>query len=82
MKRRVKALKNVLHEYVKVESAFYKELYDLEKKYMGRYDVLLDKVEAAVLFNIRTVISVLILYLGRLSQTMKRRLGIIVKRSN
>nr|CDS17662.1 nucleosome assembly protein [Echinococcus granulosus] len=44
IKRRVNALKNVLHDYVKIETQFYQEIFEIERKFLARYDVFMDKV--------------------------------------
>lgn len=44
VKRRVNALKNILLESKKVESEFYHEIFELEKKFRERFVPLLEKV--------------------------------------
>ncbi|VDN99972.1 unnamed protein product [Rodentolepis nana] len=43
VKRRVNALKNILVEYKSVESEFYHEIFELEKKFRDRFVPLLEK---------------------------------------
>lgn len=43
MKRRLNALKNLQMEYLNIETKFFQEVYDLEKKYQKLYDPLLEK---------------------------------------
>ncbi|KAL5967802.1 Nucleosome assembly protein 1-like 4, partial [Taenia solium] len=48
VKRRVNALKNVLHDYIKIETQFYQEIFEIESKFSARYGVLLDKRNAII----------------------------------
>lgn len=43
LKRRLNALKNLQMDYLNVETKFFQEVYELEKKYQKLYDPLLDK---------------------------------------
>lgn len=43
MKRRLNALKNLQMDYLNVETKFFHEVYELEKKYQKLYDPLLEK---------------------------------------
>uniref|UniRef100_A0A5K3EMY1 Nucleosome assembly protein 1-like 1 n=2 Tax=Mesocestoides corti TaxID=53468 RepID=A0A5K3EMY1_MESCO len=48
VKRRVKALKKLLHDYVKIEMEFYKEIFEVEQRYQSRYIDLWNKRQAIV----------------------------------
>nr|CDS32465.1 nucleosome assembly protein [Hymenolepis microstoma] len=48
VKRRVNALKNILAEYKTVESEFYYEIFELEKKFRDRFVPLLEKRSAII----------------------------------
>ena len=44
MKRRIKALKKLQFEMIKIESTFYEEVHALECKYATKYTPLVEKV--------------------------------------
>ena len=44
VKRRIKALKKLQFEMIKIESQFYEEVHDLECKYAARYQPLFERV--------------------------------------
>ncbi|VDM31334.1 unnamed protein product [Hydatigera taeniaeformis] len=41
-------MKNVLHEYIKIETQFYQEIFKIERMYLERYEEFLDKRKAIV----------------------------------
>ena len=50
MKRRLKALKRLQAEANKVESRFYEEVHEIERKYMAQYEPFFLRV---IFFNLR-----------------------------
>ena len=61
MKRRLKALKRLQAEANKVESRFYEEVHEIERKYMVQYEPFFQRV--IILFGESEVYSILVITL-------------------